>query len=124
MMEEKVLYYLILLKVSYILTKKNPNKISTDNVNEEELLAYQGKVEKCNRDEYNCQCYIFNCLTVLLIIAILSMFVMHRYIFEYLFRFENLASYFLSSCPYAPMYTMIQNLNCTKLLVASNLYFM
>ena len=58
-----MLFYLNLLKVAYILTKKNPKIVDTTNMTDEELIAHQARVEKYEDGEYNCRYHLLNCLT-------------------------------------------------------------
>ena len=44
------------------LLEKNPNKISTEEMNDEDYEAYEAKVASYNTDEYKCQFYLLNFL--------------------------------------------------------------
>ncbi|KAK2969221.1 hypothetical protein RJ640_020371 [Escallonia rubra] len=58
----KVLFYLKLMKVVWILTAKNPKKVDTKNMSEEELAEHEKYAAKWENDEEDCRNYLLNCL--------------------------------------------------------------
>jgi len=55
----KVLFYLNLLNVSYVLTEKNPNKVDDTSMDDNELIFHHGKLEKYNGEEARGQDALF-----------------------------------------------------------------
>ena len=59
----KLLFYLSLLNVSYVLTKKNPNKEDITSMNDDETVSLLEKVEKYDGDSCKCRYSLLNCLS-------------------------------------------------------------
>ncbi|KAK2995461.1 hypothetical protein RJ640_005395, partial [Escallonia rubra] len=57
----KVLFYLKLIKVVWILTAKNPKKVDPKNMSEEELAEHEKYAAKWENDEEDCRNYLLNC---------------------------------------------------------------
>ncbi|KAF5470430.1 hypothetical protein F2P56_010945 [Juglans regia] len=51
----KVLFYLSLLNVSYVLTAKNHSKITTENMTEAQVKVHEEKIEKYTRSKYDTE---------------------------------------------------------------------
>lgn len=58
----KVLVYLSLLKISYVLIDKNPNKTFAYYMIDDEYKTHKEKVKIYTNDEYKYRCYHLNCL--------------------------------------------------------------
>lgn len=59
---DKNQFYLILLNVTYVLTKKNPKKKKTDDMYKEEVVEHGIKVKKWGKDHICCPNYLINCI--------------------------------------------------------------
>ncbi|KAK2978410.1 hypothetical protein RJ640_018151 [Escallonia rubra] len=59
----KVLFYLKLMKVVWILIAKNPKKVDTKNMNEKELVEHEKYAAKRENDEEECCNYLLNCFS-------------------------------------------------------------
>ena len=60
---QKTLFYLTLLNVAYVLTKKKPKKKKSEQLTEEELSQHEKDVKKWDKDHLYCRNYLINCLS-------------------------------------------------------------
>ena len=60
---QKTLFYLTLLNVAYVLTKKKPKKKKSKQLTEEELSQHEKDVKKRDKDHLFCRNYLLNCLS-------------------------------------------------------------
>ena len=60
---QKTLFYLTLLNVAYVLTKKKPKKKKSEQLTEEELFQHEKDVKKWDKDHLYCINYLLNCLS-------------------------------------------------------------
>ena len=60
---KKVLFYLKLMKVAWILTAKNPKKVNKEGMTAEELAEHEKNLALWKTDEDNCRNYLLNCLS-------------------------------------------------------------
>ncbi|GLT60551.1 hypothetical protein SLA2020_333130 [Shorea laevis] len=58
----KVLYYLNLLNLAYVLNEENPINLSTEGMSAKEKKSHKKKVQKWEKDEYGCRNSLLNCL--------------------------------------------------------------
>ena len=60
---QKTLFYLTLLNMAYVLTKKKPKKKKSKQLTEEELSQHEKDVKKWDKDHLYCRNYLLNCLS-------------------------------------------------------------
>ena len=60
---QKNLFYLTLLNVAYVLTKKKPKKKKSEKLTEEELSQHEKDVKKWDKNHHYYRNYLLNCLS-------------------------------------------------------------
>ncbi|XP_071923055.1 uncharacterized protein [Coffea arabica] len=60
---KKVMFYLKLMKVAWVLATKNPKNIDTSSMTDEERENHAKQLQKWENDEEDCRNYILNCLS-------------------------------------------------------------